>query len=158
MGKWDEAVKTLPKIGEEANYQFRVDQAKAEIADRDPSSLAATFVDLRLRKDAIEDGLSAVNLRIKAVEQLLTDAYEAAGITATKLLDGSSVSKQLEPVAQVTDDVAFWQWCQDNDLGKLMKLPYQTANSLVKDRLTRGEPTPPGVAAYVRTKIVLRKG
>jgi hypothetical protein len=42
-------------------------------------------------------------------------------------------------------------------LERLMSLPWQTVNSLSKERLLDGQPPPPGVDVFAKTKIVLRK-
>ena len=111
----------------------------------------------RLGKEGIEDLLSECNLRITAVEQMLVDAYETEGVTSLKLEEGGSLAVQVEPYAQVQDRDVYRRWCVEQGLENLMTVPWATTSKLTKDRLLNGEPEPPGVKAYAKMKIVLRK-
>jgi hypothetical protein len=158
MGKYDGLLSALPREVDISAYQQKVEARKAEFGGvGQPAPAARRYRELRDRKDELEDLLSVVNLDIAAAEQLLHEAYEHAGITSVKLDDGSSVRIQFEPVARIEDREAFRRWCLENGLEAQLMLPYQTTNSLVKERLLDGEPEPSGVKTYVRTKTVLTR-
>ena len=72
-----------------------------------------------------------------------------------KLSSGHSVRTQVEPNAVVRDKSVYRQWCVDNGFGELMVLPWQTTNSITKERLEDGNPEPEGIEVFSRTKVVL---
>jgi hypothetical protein len=163
-GKYAEVVKTLPRLpASDAGFQEKVASRKRELIDNDPlkmrsaSALASEYRRLRDSKEEVEQVMSRLNLELEAIGQLLIQQYEADGTSSIALATGGSVSTQLEPYAQVTDRDACRQWAIAEGLERQLALPWQTANSLVKDRLLKGEPEPPGMKAFVRTKIVLRR-
>ncbi len=163
-GKYTEVVKTLPKLPAiDAGFQEKVVARKRELIENDPlkmrsaAALASEYRRLRDAKDEVEKVESRLNLEIEAISQLLVEQYEADGTSSIALATGGSVSTQLEPYAQVTDRDVVREWAVKEGLERQLALPWQTANALVKDRLLKGEPEPPGMKAYVRTKIVLRR-
>lgn len=163
-GKYTEVVKTLPKLpASDAGFQEKVVARKRELIENDPlkmrsaAALASEYRRLRDAKDEVEKVESRLNLEIEAISQLLVEQYEADGTSSIALATGGSVSTQLEPYAQVTDRDVVREWAVKEGLERQLALPWQTANALVKDRLLKGEPEPPGMKAYVRTKIVLRR-
>lgn len=160
--KYASILAKLPRlIGEEPEYRKKVEAVAAAMKD-DPtfesngSALARTYVAARAEKAAAEAVLSEINLRIAAVESLLSPQYEAEGTSTIKLDTGESVAIQPEPYAMVADRDAFRQWCLDNGYADAMTLHHQTMNSITKERLLNGEPEPNGVKCYVRDKFVLR--
>lgn len=181
MGKYSKIIATLQKLtGEEPEFQAKVNAVKSVILEETPRH-ASAFAELyaktrtgdphalplsnderddlitRLGKEGIEDLLSSCNVRLCAVEQLLSDQYEVEGVTSLKLDNIGSVGVQLEPYAQVQDKIAYQEWCLKEGLLPLMTVPWATTNSMTKDRLLAGENPPPGVGAFVKTKFVLRK-
>jgi len=157
-GKYSHLIDNLIRtLNTDAKHQEKVDAAKATISGT-PADLADLYRTLRGEKDELNDQLSEIQVRVDAVAQLLSDAYEQQGITSLKLDDGASVSVQLEPYARVEDKEAFRLWCLANGLERSMALPWTTANALTKERLLEGAPEPDGVTAVAITKIVLRKG
>lgn len=119
---------------------------------------AQMWRELRRLKDLMEDWESDVNLLLEAYAQLIVDQYEVEGSETIKLSGGDSVSVQDEPVASVTDRDALREWAINNDLGRSLNLPWQTLNAIVKERLLKGLPEPPGVKAEARSKCVFRRG
>lgn len=163
MGKYTGIVEKLPKLpGEDPGYQEKVNEEKARIIAslKDPTAttFALIYRDLRKKKDKLEVELEKpLNLKIAAIEQLMEDAYEHEGVEALRLEGGGSVSKQLEPSAQVTDSVAYRVWCIENGYAPLMQLHPSRTQSLLKERLVAGEDIPPGIKMFSRTKFVFRK-
>lgn len=161
MGKWTDIVKDLPALQEERSYQETVNARKREIVEEmievTPHSLATRFKVERERKSGVEDELSAVNLDIAALEQLIRDAYAQAGITSLKLTTGGTVSTQPEPYSSVKDRDQLYDWCIEQKLQRSMALPWQTLNSIVKERLQNGDALPPGVEVFARTQVKLAK-
>ena len=158
MGKYSAVIGDLPRMPvEDENYQFRVDQRKTELVKDGPiqvGDLAEEYEKIRLRIDEMKEQLSEQNLHLEAIKQLIEIAYEEHGITSLKLKNGTKVSIQYEPYAQVFDREAFREWCIAEGLTKSMYLHPSTAQSLVKNRLLDGDPEPPGVKTFVRSKFV----
>ena len=113
---------------------------------------------VRGEKTAAKESLDGINLRLTAYEQILTDQFEAAGITQVRLESGETISTQIKPYARVADKQAFRQWCLANGLEEALVLPWTTTNALVTDRLVEGLPEPDGIDTYKQTTVVLRKG
>lgn len=161
-GKYAQVVARLQRLSEEPTYQAKVNAVKAAIVAEEEykphaSHLAQRYADKRIEKEAIEEVLSQCQLELTAIEQLMIDQYEVEGTSSLRLEDGPSIGVQPEPYAQVADRERYYKWCIDEGLGPQMQLPWQTTNSLTKERLLNGEEPPPGVTAFVRTKIVMRK-
>lgn len=162
--KYKEVVKTLPRLPvADAAFQEKVGARKRELIDQDPlkmrsaASLATEYRRLRDAKDEVEQIESRINLELEAVGQLLIEQYEADDTSSISLATGGSVSTQLEPYAQIVDRDEARVWAVKNGLERSLALPWQTSNAIVKERLLKGEEPPPGIKAYVRTKIVLRR-
>ena len=105
--------------------------------------------------------------KVTALEQLLQESNDmdepgwgeyGASPSTIKLRDGGSLSVQWEPTGKVVDKEKFRLWCIANGLEKSLQLWPSTMNSMVKEKLEAGEPTPDGVEAHSRYKIVYRKG
>lgn len=157
MGKYDKVIKQLTNMPvKDPSYQAEVDVAKAKI-DLPDNELVQAYVSLRAEKSEHEETLSTINLLLEAYKQLIADTYEEKRISSMKLRTGSSVRIQLEPKAVVEDRDVFREWCIANGLERSLALPWQTANSLTKEKLLGGEPEPDGIHAYIYTKIVLTK-
>jgi hypothetical protein len=160
-GKYDKVIHALPRmLGEDPPYQEKVEAVKTAMAS-DPGfqmnaiNLAREFCAIRAEKDAATKVLSEINLRLEAVSQMMADQYEVEGVSTIRI-DGRPVSTRLEPWAKVIDRELFREWCErDPDLRRLMSLPWMTVNKITKDRLIEGEPEPPGVTIFARTRFTL---
>jgi hypothetical protein len=163
-GKYSGVVDDLPRFnGNEASYQDHVNQRKTELRagqefKETPVALAQDYQTLRAAESQLEAELKELRLTLEATAQMLVDQYEAEGTTSVRLMDGASVSVQVEPYAVVKDRDAHRAWAIANGLERLMALPWQTTNSITKERLLAGLPEPDGVESYAKTKLVLRKG
>lgn len=161
--KYAAVIDKLPKsfnTDSTPGYQDKVnDEKKRLIVDTEPSAagLAAMYVAVRAEEDDLDEQLSAVHLRKTAIEQMLADQFEAEGTTSMRLASGHSVSVQLEPYTRVVDKDANRLWAIEQGLERQLTLPWQTLNSLAKERLLAGEEPPAGTELSARTKLVLRK-
>ena len=150
-----------------------------------PEALAETYKQLRqgvgnpIDADFLEtliellgdDGICALkaecDLRMEGIEQMLAESYKAgepgwgnygASDKTVRLLEGGSVSVQMEPHGKVTDKEAFRKWCIADGLENELQLWPSTMNAIVKKRVLEGLPEPDGVEAFSITKVILRKG
>ena len=162
-GKYVGVAEHLPRtFGVEPTYQDKIDLVKAELM-KEPAldssnALAREYAGLRDEKDRVQAQLSETELRLKAVEQLLVDKFEADSITSLRTLEGFAISTHLEPRAQVVDKEAFRLWCIANGLERSLQLWPSTMNSLAKERLLAGEPEPDGVQLSSYTVVKLMRG
>ncbi|MEN6605886.1 MAG: hypothetical protein ABFD60_01485 [Bryobacteraceae bacterium] len=162
-GKYANVVGNLPRFdGNEQTHQDHINQRKAELratADfRETTvALATNYVALRLQQNELEAKMENIQLSLEAITQMLETQYEADGTTSIRLVDGFSVTLQIEPYALVKDRDAYRKWAIAEGLERLMALPWQTTNSITKERLLTGKPEPDGVEVYAKTKLVLRK-
>lgn len=159
-GKYSAITPNLPRLDEEKpERQEKLNRIKAELT-KNGSLSAATIAKLyaisREDMDRLNEEKSVIQLQLDAIEQLLKDRYEEEGLDMVRLDSGASVSVQNEPYAVVKDREAFRLWCLANGYEREMTLHPGTTNSIVKELLLAGEPPPPGVAAFSRTKLYLR--
>lgn len=160
--KYAKILPNLPKMvgsaGDEPGYQDKVNQVKATYAaDYPMAQLAIDYVNLRSQEDELNEQLKEIRLRKAAVEQMLLDKMEDNGLDSMRLATGQSVSAQPEPYAQVVDRDALLSWVKANGLERSLTLPWQTVNSLTKERLMNGDSEPDGVTVFNKAKLVLRK-
>lgn len=125
---------------------------------RQAGTLARGYREVRRVKDAIDEVESVINVTLMAYSQLIGDQYEVEGVSTVKLETGESVAIQYEPAAKVVDKEGHRQWCLENGYEQQMVLPWQTTNAITKERVEKRLPTPTGVEAKARPKMVLRKG
>jgi hypothetical protein len=158
MGKYTSVLRGLPQYaGEDASIKEQVNAKRIEIGVLTPGEAAAGYRKARDKKDALEGQVSEINIEVTAYEAILHEVYELAGITSLKLSDGATVGTYVEPYSSVEDAEAYRVWCLEQDLGNRMTLPWATTNSLTKERILEGEPPPPGVKVYVKTKTRLSR-
>ena len=119
--------------------------------------LAKQYIAIRNEIDALDTKLSDANLRLEATSQLLTDQFEVEDTSSLNITGQGTVRTQYEPYAKVEDKEAFRLWCITNGLEKSLALPWQTTNSITKERLLAGQPEPTGVTATSKSKIVLTR-
>lgn len=139
--------------------EFSVEHPEDELGEfrQHGSYLAKRYAIAREKKDLLDEMLYAVNLEVEALKQMVVDQYENEDTTSIRLESGEMVRVQPEPYAQVQNKDLFRAWCIANGYADSLVLPWQTTNSLTKERLLAGESEPPGVKAHVVSKIVLRR-
>jgi hypothetical protein len=159
MGKYSKVVKNLPALDNNTpDRRAKLEDLKSRSADTTPSQHASALVVLRQQKSKIEKELSELQLNLDACSELLSETFEAAGITNMKLDTGHTVFLEMVPYAQVEDRAANLLWAEDNGFRSLLQLHFQTLNALTKEALLAGEPEPDGVSVRVRTTVKVRKG
>lgn len=184
-GKYAKVIDNLPRYqGDDPRYQEKVEAVKAAIlAESGSSFIPASNLAYRFRKlrgdddsilraprerieaiieefgrDGLDEIVKEVNLRIEAIQQLMTDQFEVEDLSGVRMADGGLVSQIKEPYPKVEDKSKFLKWCIDNGLSNQLSLHVKTMESIVKQRLLDGEPEPDGVRAYFKTRYMLRKG
>lgn len=156
MGKYDGVMKNLKKVDKPRNE--RHDEIRASLTSTKPADLAFQWAEARREKKEQEKVLKGIDDRLYVLAGLLENSYEDEGISSLKVLEtGESVSVGFEPYAQVEDRELFREWCIEVGMEQEMMLPWQTTNTILKEHLLAGKPEPPGLKAWIRTKLTLRK-
>jgi hypothetical protein len=128
---------------------------RAAAGNRRATEFARAYAQVRAVKDQMDVWWKEVNLLLEAYQWLMVDQMEVEGVTSMRLATGQPVSTYLEPYATVTDKEAFRLWCLAQGLETRMHLHPGATNSLVKDMLLAGDPNPPGVSVWAKTKVRL---
>ena len=159
VGKYTAVASKLPPLQpDDKPYQDKVEEVKSEISKRFTSKeFLKCYCEMRKVKDEARDLLSAANLELEAVSQLLIEQFETEGIESKKLDTGESLGIHPEPYPVINDPEKFRVWCLEQGLEQSMKLPWQSTAAIVKERLLGGEPEPPGVSTFANNKIIFRK-
>lgn len=138
-------------------FELAVREERTKLVGKTLPEVVAAYVEARDEKDALNLLLTECNAKVEAYRRAVCDGMEEAGIAAVTLETGESLDSSPEPYAQVTDRDALRQWAIDNGYMNSLQLPWQTLNAIVKDKLLAGEPEPPGVTAFLKTKLRLRR-
>lgn len=172
-GTYDAILPDLkPRPIEDPGWQAKVDNEKARITTEDsgPNNaplLVQHYALARAEKELKAAELAIINVRVAALEQLLTESQDhgdegwgqyGVADNALRLPDGSTVRIQKEPYGKVVDKEAFRLWCIENGYGDQLMLWPSTTNLVVKERLLAGEPEPAGIEAFFLTKVVFSEG
>ena len=162
MGKWDGLRGVLPPLqspNEAAGSEWwgkvraGADELKQNLTkEQIARNLAATRDEL----DALEDQVSDLQRQRAQYELALAEVMEDGGEAMFKLDSGASFSVQVEPYAKVADRDVLRDWLISNGFLEQLALPWQTLNSVAKQRLEDGEEPPPGVELFLKRKVVLR--
>jgi len=115
------------------------------------------YIETRNAIDLLEQAMKRLGELKTAYEQILIETFESRDITSLRT-EGGLLSLVSEPYAQVEDKPAFRKWCIDNGYESQLALPWQTTNSILKERLLEGESSPDGIKPHVRDGIRLRRG
>lgn len=160
MGKYSSVTPRLPQYQQESSYQDKVNEEKDKVLDgmanTSSAALVHKFVALRGEIDGLKAQLKEHNLTLEALSQLIADTFDDEDVTSLKI-PGASVRVQVEPYAQVQDKEVFREWCLIHGLAESLMLPWQTTNSITKERLLAGKPEPDGVEAFQKNKLVLTR-
>lgn len=165
MGKFDALIPGLKKLPLEiryissggVKYQEKVEGAKEEFTDRKASVLLAKYGELRAEADQKEIELKAASLKVEALAQLLSEVYEQEGITNLRVAGVGTFRTDFEPYSHVVEKNKYHEWLMENGFGPQLTLPWQTTNSVTKERLLSGEEAPPGVEVYLKVKPVFTR-
>lgn len=159
---YKERIKRLPRmpVGDPKNKRELVDAARTgyltSLGSKQPGTmdLVNKYIELRDEKNKIEAMLKDVNVDLDAIEGLVAEHFERNGIEQVRSTDGL-VSVYVEPYTSVQDPDALREWCIKEGLARSLTLPWQTVNSLTKQRLEDGLPEPTGVTVFAKTKFRL---
>lgn len=122
------------------------------------SEFARVYAELRKVADRLESWQSNINLLMDAYLDLMVEQLEVEGISSIRLANGQPVTTYPEPYAQVVDKEEFRLWCIKQGMERDMHLHWGKTNSMTKEMLLAGDPEPPGVTVYAKTRVRLGAG
>jgi len=108
-------------------------------------------------KRVFEEQEYQTNAIIEAYKQLLISQFENEDITSVRLSTGELVYATWEPRVKVTDRDKLREWVITMGLIRELQIPWQTLNSLSKERFLRGELEADGVELESDVKLTLRQ-
>lgn len=160
--KYAEVVKGLKKIPFELReggqkYQDRVVEAQQKYSDHAPDVLAREYARIRALKDEAEQAVSAANLELEAVAQLIAEVYEEKGLETQTIKGIGTIRVDPEVFSHVTDKSAYRKWAEENGYSDQFSLHHSTTKSIVNDILLDGHEPPPGIEVYFKQKPVFTR-
>lgn len=161
-GKYAALRGKLPAFEEETSYQQRVDAFKQEFlgtysgVDANTAFLAKEFSARKAMKDGHEETISALNVELEALSQLLVEALEDQNIQKVELASGAICFLQDTPYPVVKDREAVLAWIKQQKMQSLLSIHFQTLKALTNERLVAGKPPIPGTEVYLRTQARIR--
>jgi len=165
MGKYTKLRGVLPAFQEESSYQDKVNDEKKlllahaeNMEDANINRFASLYGAGKAAKDALEEQISAINIRLEALSQLLVEAMENQGADKIQLSTGATVYIQDTPYPQVKDREALMAWINKNKMALLLSVNYQTLKGMTNDMLVAGKKPPEGVEVFLKTQARLRNG
>ena len=169
MGKYTKLRGVVPAFVEESSYQEKVNAEKQEILGvteggegANVNRLAAFFASNKAAKDALEEQVSVINVRLEALSQLLCESLEEQSMEKVTLSSGATGYIQDTPYPSVKDRVALYEW-GEKEFGKkawreMLTMNYNTLKAITSERLVGGKPAPAGVEVFLKTQFRLRGG
>jgi hypothetical protein len=159
MGKYTSVLHKLQDLPDDqpAERRERLNIIKGNLSTLTTVELCKKYKQQRARKNELEEKLSGVNENIDALQELIVDSMMDSGMSSIRLIEGGSVSHNPQPYAQVTDRDVYNAWIVNEGLDRLRTVPWQSTNSMCKERLLTGKDDPPGTKLWVKHGLTLRK-
>lgn len=162
---YDHVFPTLPR--EVRPRDLKVEAAKIPYAGWDPVDLATAYANADREKDRLKELVSAVQVTLDALEDLLIVTHEAAeehhsrlawgsygaAPNALRLATGDKLEVRKEISVKITDPAALNDWAKETD-DSLRTVNAQRVAALTREMLARGEEEPPGTFPATWKKIV----
>jgi hypothetical protein len=165
MGKYSKLRGKLPAFENESSYQAKVEEEKTLILDdadnnedANVTRLSALFATVTEAKRAAEEKVSAYNVQLEALSQLIVDALTNQGIEKVSLANGATVYLQDGTYPGIEDETKFYGWLHKQKMDNLLSLNYQTLKGIVNEYLQSGKPLPPGTRCFLKTQARVRNG
>lgn len=166
MGKYTKYRGQLPRFQNEKSYQLKVDDAKRKVLGlatgqkpgaraaeaANVAKLARQFAQTKRAKKKLEDKITALNVDLEALSQLLVDRLETEETQKVELRGGIVISLKDDPYPQVVDRRKIFAWIKQRRMVDLLSVHHQTLKGLINDALAAGrKPDVPGVEIFMKT-------
>lgn len=154
--EWQEIEPLVKAIGtaitEVNNLLMRAADGKKQV-----SAYARGWRMARAVKKAYEEQEYELNMVLEAYRQLIINQFELEDISSVRLASGELVYATWEPRVKVIDRDKLRAWVMAIGLERELQIPWQTLNSLSKERFLRGELEADGVELESDVKLTLRQ-
>lgn len=162
--KWAKLKGKLEPFIEEPSYQEKVDEEKSQFIALSPVELARQFKMAKDQKDEHEAMISDINVRLKALSQLIVSALEGAGMEALELPSGMKVGLEEKVYIGVLDTpegrAAYQKWENGPKIKPLKKLYVATRDGFVREEVMKamvlGKPVPKQFSDWVKLQYETR--
>lgn len=121
----------------------------------DDLGVAELYNTAKLGKAAAESVAKAYELKKDALARLMADRFEEDGKYSTSFTNGGSMRITPDVYVSVKDNEGMLKWVRDNGMEAMLSLNFQTMQSMVKERLTKGLPIPEWADIYLKDKLTL---
>lgn len=149
---------TLEKVAEEPERQQELDQVKVELKDLNVGDLAIEYRKWYDEKEKLNQAISDLNIKLDAAGQLLLENLERQGLEQLRTTDGSTTLFIKDDVyCKQQNRAEYLDWIKKNGMEDLLTVHYSTMNAQTTDRLVKGQPVPPGIQAYFKQSIRIRR-
>lgn len=162
--KWAKLRGRIPAFENESSFQEKVNTEKLAIIGTDHlenanvAALAALYATGKAAKDALEDQVSGINIRLEALSQMIVEALEGESVQKVELSSGATVYLQDTPYPGIEDEDKFYAWLHREKMDALLSLNHQTLKGIVSERLQAGKALPPGTKCFLKTQARIRNG
>jgi hypothetical protein len=146
IARWQKVKESITNWREELGY------TKKDVAD--------LLAETKRKKAEIEDELEDINFMKEICEQFLVEEMEMGAEQSFRILtpDGEKTCFiDIKPRATVENEADFDAWIEQEGLTKLKRIPWQTINALVKERLENAQSEPPGTKVFYQKTVTMRK-
>jgi hypothetical protein len=150
--EWEHLRGVYPQaaISEDPKQIEFVSAERRLLKGRDPVDLMNEWNTLEDEKEALEQQIDALNVKITAREREVFDYMEAKGLE--DLTVGNGYFSRHSDVTPKQDKRAVLEWAL-REMPDIVSVNYQTLTTQVKDALRKGTPLPDGVEVELRDRI-----
>ena len=157
-GKLSHLKGSLEKAQEDPSRQEELNAIKASLQGEHIGTISEQYRELYDRKEQLEEEKKKINLQMDARIQLLIDHLESVGLNQIRTEDGGTT-------LYIKDDVycstinrhEFLSWVRETGQEELLSVHPSTTNAMSKSRLEAGKPLPPGIKAFFKQTIGIRR-
>ena len=148
----------LEKVQEDPERQEKLNAIKADLDSKKMGEVAEEYRAYYDRKEKLKEEESEVQLQLDARIQLLVANLEAAGLEQVRTNDGGTTLFIKDDVycSQENREV-FLNWIRETNKEEMLTVHYSTMSAMAKDALQKGRPLPPGLKAYFKQTIGIRR-
>lgn len=121
--------------------------------------IARQYIDLRLKKDALEAELKGIEEQLDVSEHQLLFTMENLNMQSFRDKDHGLIYVSPDVRVKIEDEEATFRWFEENDMADIIKrtIHNRTLCSLVKERKKEEQSDIPGVLANWGNRINFRR-
>lgn len=159
-GKYSKLKGTLEQAPGDLKHLEKVAEksAELELTSKTPAELAIIYTKAYEEKDRLEELQKEQQLILDATSQLMVAELEGSGISKITLDNGDTFYIKDSPYCSVENKTEWLAWIRETKQEELLSVHYKTMEAIAVNRLLKGEKLPPGIKAFINSKIVRLPG